>query len=411
MEFDADQYEIRLCGSKNFKDTTVALNRTIIANHYALKSNFEDYNRLSDDLIALTELFFMRQDKAVEKYIDAQSVQRIPTNWSSHPCDRDRILAAVKTSAPNLYSLSVPASRLVKNYSKLKQTLTLRYYSALGFNVGELELTSVEDKLDEVRDDLKTHDCINKLYRGFKLHTRVVDTRTYDKLAKLNPSQRNAYKKKIDMKLTGAAKNVDLHLKKLNHNSNKLVSWWVEQDTLQAYGDYSEEIKAQLTQHRENHKQWNARNRQLYALIGADLSLDILNLCEFGQQRAAPYIKTLRHLFKYQDYVDNLRTTAYRLDAAYDLMMEDESSGPEAAFHALRHKTDKLVQSLRNALETLPNCPFPEGNASSAFQRKLAEWDDDERTERDYAIAFSMIYLFAEANDRTVAHLCSMIEV
>lgn len=413
MEFDADQFEIRLCGSSQFKETTIALNRTMIAYNRALDSNFEDHSQLSDDLTALTELFFMRQEDAIEKYIDANIVKRAPVHWSTHPCDRDRILAAVKTDAPCLYSLAVPASQLVKSYSELKQALTLRYYIALGFDPDKLELLPTEHKLEEVQAELESYDRINDLYQGFKLHTRIIDTGAFSKLRALDPEQRKIFKDKLDSKLSIAERSVDLHLRTLDRNLKVLVDSQIKFDRLYAAGLDSSDAASQLAIHKSSYRKWVATNKRIYALIGNKLLLKILDLPLTEQRACVAHIRTLRQLFKAQDDVDQLRIVAYRLHEAYALLLESEDdSRVEAVYRKIKTRTDALTKVVKASLDSLSTKAFFEGNFADAYRRMYGknerEWDDG--TEQSYISAFSTIDLFAEANDRTIDKLCALVK-
>ena len=133
MEYDADQYEIQLAGSKAFEETTRKLLLLNVAYEGALSDMYSFYmeGRLCDNLpklIAanvdqvpkeLMEVIRMRVDKAKTGFFD------------THPSDRDRIAYARQMAAPGIFGVKHPASGLFRQFDTHCKSVTVDMYRAI----------------------------------------------------------------------------------------------------------------------------------------------------------------------------------------------------------------------------------------------------------------------------------------
>ncbi|MCA8987395.1 MAG: M48 family metallopeptidase, partial [Planctomycetaceae bacterium] len=135
MEFDADRYEIRLSGTKNFKKSTERLSLIGIGFQMAINDIEELYNeeRLPDNLpnFAVTSIPNIPSE-FLEKMKKHQEEQQ--TAWHhTHPTDRERIAHAEKLDAEGSMRSDtgvdqLPASVLFHEFDKLCRASTTKFY-------------------------------------------------------------------------------------------------------------------------------------------------------------------------------------------------------------------------------------------------------------------------------------------
>ncbi|MGN6132993.1 MAG: M48 family metallopeptidase, partial [Aureliella sp.] len=132
MEYDADQYEVRLSGSDCFVGTFAKLRRLGLAHAQSLSELQQFFldGKLVDDL---PELICLNRDQQSEEIVTAlaASVEEEKGNWyDTHPTDRDRIAAGKKLKADGIFKLDAPAGALFHDLDGLSKAVSKDYYQA-----------------------------------------------------------------------------------------------------------------------------------------------------------------------------------------------------------------------------------------------------------------------------------------
>ncbi len=130
MEYDADQHEIRLAGSKKFVSTANKLPRLSVAYHEAamqMQHAFAD-GRLVNHLPALVGMNFDQLSADVLQKLDEHTATEKGSWFDTHPVNRDRIARAEQTASPGIMSLDVPANQLFQDYDGLAKNVTRQFY-------------------------------------------------------------------------------------------------------------------------------------------------------------------------------------------------------------------------------------------------------------------------------------------
>ena len=130
MEFDADSYEAKVAGSEEFARTAERLRVLNAANAAAIsdaRSTWQ-HHELPDDLPALVVWRESVMPEDVWKQITAQAEDE-KTHWAqTHPCDRDRIRAALALAAPGVFHQDDPAATLFSDFVSVSRAVTRHYY-------------------------------------------------------------------------------------------------------------------------------------------------------------------------------------------------------------------------------------------------------------------------------------------
>ncbi|MCL2346974.1 MAG: M48 family metalloprotease, partial [Planctomycetaceae bacterium] len=150
MEFDADQFEARIIGSKSFRHSTRRLLGLVISN---MKSNYDINQLFQDELLvdnyprliaANSEIIADKLDKWVDEHVEKKQ----KTGWfDTHPSDAARIKHAELLEADGVMHLDCPASYLFDDFDALACEVTWHYYT-------------VEHKLEIQQNALKGADTV-----------------------------------------------------------------------------------------------------------------------------------------------------------------------------------------------------------------------------------------------------------
>ncbi len=137
MEFDADLYEARVAGSRNFRSTTLSLRKLAYA---AAEVNFLNQLALHqrDQLLRNVPAALVE----VAGALGAETLRRIEGDlqreetryWDTHPADLERIAHAERAKDPGLVDCALPARVLFDNFDALCETATLGYYLGEGIH-------------------------------------------------------------------------------------------------------------------------------------------------------------------------------------------------------------------------------------------------------------------------------------
>lgn len=133
MELDADSYEAKVGGSKNFAETTermrlVAAAQVIVTEEFSRGS---DGHYLPDDLPRYVERRSRQLPEDVAKQIEQSAAERRTGIFDTHPADVDRVRAAARLAAPGVLTDDQPATSLFSDFASLARAVTRRHYATL----------------------------------------------------------------------------------------------------------------------------------------------------------------------------------------------------------------------------------------------------------------------------------------
>ncbi len=190
MEFDADKYEILLCGSEQFEASTRALHRTAAATQMAFnKLNNNEDNKYVDNIPALISLYYTSMPDKIDQHIDEQLRAIHSSKWDTHPPDRERIDQALTLDAKAIFELDEPAIKLFDDYEEKSKTATMQFYQAIGLNTASIELKSVESTLKSAEKSLQYNDTLQKLCNQWFSYSFVWGIPKVDKYIKQSDEQ------------------------------------------------------------------------------------------------------------------------------------------------------------------------------------------------------------------------------
>jgi Zn-dependent protease with chaperone function len=148
MEFDADQYEIKLAGSDHFVSTVMRLqqlNLGFAAARKEVAKKWKSERKLYDQI---PELVVNRANEipaeAQERHY-VQAFKRKTRLFDSHPSDAERMQRAREARDPGMFLDTAPATSLFTDYPGLSRRLTIFFYRDLigaGFSVKALVSTN-----------------------------------------------------------------------------------------------------------------------------------------------------------------------------------------------------------------------------------------------------------------------------
>jgi Zn-dependent protease with chaperone function len=130
MEFDADSYEAQVAGSEEFARTAERLRVLNAAHGAAMNDAYQTFQskELPDDLPALVVWRESVIPEKVRQEIEKQAVET-KTQWNqTHPCDADRVKAALALKAEGVFHLEAPASQLFSDFTSLSRAVTRHFF-------------------------------------------------------------------------------------------------------------------------------------------------------------------------------------------------------------------------------------------------------------------------------------------
>ena len=133
MEYNADLFEIRLCGTKNFRETSQRLTELSVGYQkaqYDLIDNYMRGQQLEDlPILAVSyadSLSFEEKEK-VRDIVERETTGILDT----HPSTKDRIAAANKEKADPVFNLDAPARVLFQHFNAVTKNVTSDFYQML----------------------------------------------------------------------------------------------------------------------------------------------------------------------------------------------------------------------------------------------------------------------------------------
>ncbi len=131
MEYDADQYETRVCGSKTFRETSremrvlnVAFGETVQGLREMMRKG-----KLPDDLPRM--IIYHRNGLDFHRIQKLHtSAEKAPTVWhETHPSDGDRLEQALSFNHPGIFTIEAPARALFRNFPTICRSVTRDFYN------------------------------------------------------------------------------------------------------------------------------------------------------------------------------------------------------------------------------------------------------------------------------------------
>lgn len=160
MEFDADLYEARLVGSRNFRTGTLRLRRLAYAeaeahfyNRLALHQKDQLLRNLPAAVVAVAEDLSPEVLRQVEEDLHTEQTRY----WDTHPADQERIDNAEQANDPGMLACDLPARLLFSDFDKLCETVTLSHYLRLDIHGAEQFLTDNATVLGAREELLRQH--------------------------------------------------------------------------------------------------------------------------------------------------------------------------------------------------------------------------------------------------------------
>ncbi len=130
MEYDADQYEIEIAGSRAFEETAKRLPVLELARQKAFAELGDAWaeKRLGDDLAELVVAELMTippkdQDEFLKEHLKGKG-----SLWDTHPPDTRRIEAAKAAKRDGIFTIDAPASAVFADFHGLSKAASLTFY-------------------------------------------------------------------------------------------------------------------------------------------------------------------------------------------------------------------------------------------------------------------------------------------
>ncbi|UUO05060.1 M48 family metalloprotease [Blastopirellula sp. J2-11] len=157
MEYDADQYEIGLAGSAAFQQTSNRMR--LIGAAYSISiellSSVFQSGAMVDDITAFLKFQLQRFPDELKRDIRASIANESTGMFDTHPCDRERIAAAIEAKSPGVFQYEGLAVNLFGNFEKLSKVVTWdRYCQLTGSRLKSDELTPYLKLIDKYGLDI-----------------------------------------------------------------------------------------------------------------------------------------------------------------------------------------------------------------------------------------------------------------
>lgn len=133
-EFDADRYEVRLCGSEHFPVTMRRGRQLDLGFNVAIRQIREKWKKERKLFDQIPEFIVSRADE-----ITAEKQERLHSTLSrrrtrlfdAHPSDAERVQHALATREPGIFHSTAPATSLFTDFPELSRRVTMAYYQSV----------------------------------------------------------------------------------------------------------------------------------------------------------------------------------------------------------------------------------------------------------------------------------------
>jgi Zn-dependent protease with chaperone function len=177
MEYDADTYETKLSGSQVFARTSTKIRDLNAAGQWASKKMEESWRgrRLPQDLPAFISVSVRNVPAEMRKKVEETAAKKKTHLLDTHPCDADRIKAALALNQPGVYHSSKPASALFKDFEELSKAATRFHYEHnLELRITDHNLVAHEITERESQSQAEGEAALGEFFFGCKLTFRPI---------------------------------------------------------------------------------------------------------------------------------------------------------------------------------------------------------------------------------------------
>ncbi|EEF58085.1 M48 family metallopeptidase [Pedosphaera parvula] len=134
MEFDADQYQMKMSGSETFVATFRRLRQIVVGTQIAHKQMGLKWKQERKLLDRMPEFITSRADEIpadTQDQVYLQALQQKTCWYDSHPSHALRIQRALRAGERGVFHRTEPASELFSNFAELSQRVTVFFYQDL----------------------------------------------------------------------------------------------------------------------------------------------------------------------------------------------------------------------------------------------------------------------------------------
>ena len=168
MEYDADQYEIRMVGSETFvsKEKKMMLMSAAVDSAYSGMSASYTDGRLPDNIPEYINFHTHRIQQEPLDWLEASLNEEETGLFDTHPSNKDRIQKALEKNTPGIFALEARASDIFLNFEELSRQVTRQEYEEnLGSDFTEELLESAQEAI--IRD-AEADDSADAGWRAFQ---------------------------------------------------------------------------------------------------------------------------------------------------------------------------------------------------------------------------------------------------
>ena len=167
MEYDADSYEAKLAGSDAYASTSSRMRVLNVATQTAYEDVRQSWasSRLPENLPLLINHKAGSLPAEVRHKLSTSAGSE-KTGWfNTHPCDADRIRAALRLNEPGVFRLTEPATGLFSDFADLSKRVTRHQYEKhFQLQFTDQNLMSAEEILRESAASAEADALVRKYY-------------------------------------------------------------------------------------------------------------------------------------------------------------------------------------------------------------------------------------------------------
>ena len=167
MEFDADRYEARLVGADVFEASAKDLALLTVAHSHSLTDLSESWQegRLVNSLPDLVQARRKLLPADVRGMILKAQRERPTELFDTHPSDRDRIRSARNETSAPIFSSTLPATALFRDFDSLAVDISKSFYEMhVGHPISPEDLAPAEDILERQVASFEFHRAFEKMF-------------------------------------------------------------------------------------------------------------------------------------------------------------------------------------------------------------------------------------------------------
>jgi len=179
MELDADQYELKLCGSDTFISTTLRLRQLNLGSELGQKQLVMKWKKEKKLFDQIPDFIVSRANEISAETQErhySRALKRKTRLFDSHPSDAGRIARARAAREPGIFHDPAPAVSLFVNYAELSRRLTLFFYRDLaGREIAPESLIAAEPACGSAEHDYAAdRENLKRWFRGIAVDSRPI---------------------------------------------------------------------------------------------------------------------------------------------------------------------------------------------------------------------------------------------